>query len=103
MNDVMLSSDRQRMTIVSEDGQRTCELRSARADGFTDDHVRHAMFDFRFGTSPGTHTARSKTWFGREFTVHTSVGPPTWWMPLVHIRRDHVMVGWLRGMVAVHW
>lgn len=103
MNDVMLSDDRQWMTIVSEDGRHQCELKSARDDGFTDEHVRHAMFNFQFGYTPGTHTARTKRWFGREVTVHTSVGAPTWWMPVVHIRRDHVMVGWLRAMATVHW
>lgn len=103
MNDVILSDDHKSMTIISEDGQRRCDLTSARTDGFTWEHVRYATHDFQFSTVPGTHTARTKRWFGREVTVHTSVGPPTWRLPRMRIGRDHVMVGWLRGMAAVHW
>lgn len=33
--------------------------------------------------------------------THVNTGPPTWWLPRVRFERYGVMVGWLRGLVAV--
>lgn len=38
---------------------------------------------------------------GWQVWVHVNTGPPTWWFPRVSLRKG-IMVGWLRGLVAVH-
>lgn len=35
--------------------------------------------------------------------LHIATGPPTWWLPRVQIHSNEVMVGWLRGLVALWW
>lgn len=50
---------------------------------------------------PGeTRTTRRLT---RRLLLHVATGPPTWWLPKLEVTRRSVMVGWLRGLVAVSW
>lgn len=61
-------------------------LKSTRAVG---DRRRLKKFQTRVGT----------------FWLHCNTGPPTWWKPRFVLKKDEVMVGWLRGLVAakVDW
>lgn len=100
-NTVELSEDRRHMKIRSWDGKRTAYLRSARPDGFTNDHAFDALeFDFTIG-EPGRHVAWRKH-VARDWYLFAGVqtGPPTWWWPRVKIGRI-VLVGWLRTAVEV--
>lgn len=100
MNEVTVSDDRREMTI--RNGYHQAELRSARPDGFTADEVRQAteVYEFPDGLIVGQ---KNSAWKMGRFAVHVHTGPPTWWLPRVGVGRHHVMVGWLRGMVALSW
>jgi hypothetical protein len=101
---VTCSANRKVMTIETEDG-RLVHLRSARPHGFTHDDMVAAC-DVSLNTTliPGqVNRARRLRIAGRTFLLHANTGPPTWWWPRVELRRGDVMVGWLRGLVAVSW
>lgn len=99
-NKVELSEDRRTMTITSSDGRRTAHLRSARPDGFTNEQAFKAL-DFNFSVEEPNQ--RSVAWRKRivggwHLMAVMHVGPPTWWLPRMHVGRV-MMAGWLRTMV----
>ena len=99
-----LSTDRRELVIYGPSGKKAT-LRSARPEGFTDADIAKAE-DYVFGDTlePNqVNTARLFYIGSKAFVGHLSVGPPTWWLPRLDVTRRHVMVGWLRGMVAVSW
>jgi hypothetical protein len=69
------------------------QLALATTDATDDDHMvvgqhsYHRAFRSRFGT----------------LIVGTESGPPTWWLPRVHVRRWAVQIGWLRFAVDAAW
>lgn len=103
-NRVRLSEDRMEMVISSESGN-TATLRSARPGGFTEADVDRARdFPLNPRLIPGQLNRARRFHMGRRtFYVHVNTGPPTWWLPKVKIRHSGVMVGWLRGLVALSW
>lgn len=47
-------------------------------------------------------TVRRKTLPGGwDLWVHVNTGPPTWWLPRIKPEKYGLMVGWLRGLVAI--
>ncbi len=38
---------------------------------------------------------------GWRVYLHVHTGPPTWWLPRARIKRNHVMVGWLRLLFVI--
>lgn len=104
MNEVTMSEDRREMTVVN--GGYKATLRSMSPDGFTDENVETARhYDMKPGRIVDGEVRR--VWlrhpFGRPATFSVNTGPPTWWLPKVEITGGHVMVGWLRGLVAIKW
>ena len=101
---VELSDDHQTMT-VRNDGTAVT-LRSSRAGGFTEADIapRNSRQPPRMMCGQVNRVWRFTT-ARRDLFMHVNTGPPTWWIPRVEMtskRGDRtVMVGWLRGMVAV--
>lgn len=103
MNTIDLSNDRMILVIHYPNGVRT-ELRSARPQGFTDEDIAKARELEQWPhLDPGEwRHMRKYEVFGRwPVYLYVTVGPPTWWLPKMQIKRDRVMVGWLRGLVGV--
>lgn len=83
-----------------------CTLnRKAPTAPFSPEDVERAVHDFAAAlaecdVAPGsTDSLRRLPLRGWNLRVQT--GPPTWWWPRVSVGRNHVMVGWLRGLVAL--
>lgn len=103
-NRVELSDDRMELVITSPEGHRAF-LRSARPGGFAEADVENA-YGFKFNSSleeNQVNRARRFSLGSRVVYVHCNVGPPTWWLPRVELRRNKLMVGWLRVLVAISW
>jgi hypothetical protein len=102
-NQLTLSDDRKVLTIT--DGRTTATLHSARPEGFiADDLLRAETMPLNTSMVEGqVNTARRIKAFGRTWYVAVNTGPPTWWLPKVRITHREVMVGWLRGLVALSW
>lgn len=100
MNDVTLSDDHRWMTIRS--GDRKAQIKSARPDGFTEDDVEYARDRYEF--IPALRQGQvDRTFRKGAFFFHVNTGPPWWWWPRVQIRRNQVMVGWLKALVAIRY
>jgi hypothetical protein len=104
MNDIQLSDDRMRMTISGPDGQMA-NLRSARPGGFNDEDLENAKtFQLKTTLIQGQIDRTYLYPFaGKKFLLQINTGPPTWWLPRLGIKRGGVMVGWLRGLIALSW
>lgn len=98
--EVWLSRDRRTLKVRHPAGQITT-LESGQADGFTDAQVQRAA-----AFPPTTHLLGQKdvawrrtvgTW---SVLVEVNTGPPTWWVPRVSVK-DGLMVGWIRGLIAI--
>jgi hypothetical protein len=106
MTKAELSADRRTMTVHGTG--RKMVLQSAKPDGFTDDEIKAATAqEFASPLSPGqTNRARRFQAVGWDVFVHANTGPPTWWWPRLEVERHdgeiQVMVGWIRGLLAVH-
>lgn len=101
-NRLELSNDRMELKIHGPGG-RLATLRSRRADGFNDADLDNARaYQFNISLERGqVNTARRFRIGSKAVYLHKGTGPPTWWFPRVRISRGEVMVGWLRGMVAL--
>jgi hypothetical protein len=76
--------------------------RQAGVGPFTDDDVARALTMPLPVLAPGqVNRARRFRLGGWAVYVKVNTGPPTWWLPRVHAGDGAVMLGWLRGLVAV--
>lgn len=102
---VVLSADRRQMTVLTATAagtHRAVLQRAASQEPFNDEDVRLAQERVRPTLKlPGQKniTRRWVTPFGNVY-AHLMLGPPTWWLPKVRIRRG-LMVGWLRAAIAI--
>lgn len=103
VNDVRLSPDRRDMVVRAPSGHRA-SIRSKRDGGFTDVEVEAARHLMPRVMQPGQvdRMFRRHLW-GRTWYLSVNTGPPTWWLPQMMLRPRNLMVGWLRGMVALSW
>lgn len=103
-NIVILSEDRINANVISATGERL-SVKSELPGGFTDSHVAYMeSVELRGKLSPGEkRVVRKFNVFGKPVYVHVNTGPPTWWIPRVEVnpRKREIMVGWIRGLVAV--
>ena len=103
MNRVTVSYDRRHMEIRGPKGQ-LATLRSGRPSGFTDADVERAESVFRFSetlTKEQVNRTHRIPLGNRAVYIHVNTGPPTWWLPRMDWRDGSLMVGWLRGLVAL--
>lgn len=106
-NTIALSDDGREATVTSPDHPGwIVHLRSQRPDGFRfEDLVTARTWQPPENLVPGQRNHVRRREVG-PFVVylHLLTGPPTWWLPLVSLKRGvrrQVMVGWLRCAVAV--
>lgn len=105
VNDVIVSPDRKNMTIISGDGSKKANLRSARPEGFIDEDVTRARtYSFSKTLQAGqVNRTRAIKLLGWTLYPQFNTGPPTWRLPRVYLKRDQVGAGWLRVFVCVQW
>lgn len=53
------------------------------------------------GAIPRQVGQKSKSWRLRWLYVTVVTGPPTWWLPNLHVHRDRIAIGWLRFGVVL--
>ena len=103
---VVLSADCREMTILTPTpagAHRTVLGRGPHQEPFNAEDVRLAM-EMAVPTlteSGQRNTARRWVTPLGDIYGHLMLGPPTWWLPKIELRRDGVMVGWLRVAAAV--
>ncbi len=102
----VLSPDRRELTILTETPAGVSRVVLGRANDvepFPDDDVQRALAEVPVGLRiPGQRntTRRWVTPFGSVY-AHLMLGPPTWRLPKVEVKRSGLMVGWLRAAIAV--
>lgn len=94
------------LVTMTEAGTRTVTLtREPAAGPFTDEgldrlvEISSRLPSLADGERRRVH--RTPPIAGHRLYVHINTGPPTWWVPRVQVKERSVMVGWLRGLVAV--
>lgn len=102
---VILSEDRREMTIVTQTlaGTHRAVLgRGPEQDPFNAEDVRYALEAILPTLSAPGQRNTTRRWVTPVGTVyaHLMLGPPTWRLPKIELRRGGLMVGWLRAAVA---
>lgn len=81
----------------------TCEVgwpTTALAAEHADDAIR-LFTEKHLADVPRQIGQKSKTWRFRWLYITVVSGPPTWWLPNVHVHRNRVAFGWLRRGVVL--
>lgn len=98
-----VGDDGYHLHVLTRDGRQLEVRRSFEAGEFFLADVERLVGVAKRTVEPGQkNTARryhlrSDWWL----YVHVNTGPPTWWLPRVKPERYGLMVGWIRGLVAV--